>query len=831
MEQAMQTLREDLTSAFRHIQHRKGAALAVILMIAVGIGANTTVFALLKATFDNPPFPEMDRLVWIRMTAPAQGDSPGWISVPEYIVLEEQNQVFEAIGGMDDSLFTQGPGDGLPAERVIGQRFKASMFRVLGIQPLLGRSFAPGEDRVGGLVPLAVISHRFWQSRFAADPHVVDRTMLLDNVRTTTVGVMPPGFSLFDDQADVWIPQTFNPAQLLGSVRFLIAVARLRPGVSLEQAQTDVDRLSLALAEKYPDRNAGWEFRLEPLDEAYFGATRQSLLLLQAAVGLILFIACANVAGLLLVQAAARHREVATRWALGADRHRLVRQLLTESLVLSLAGGALGVLLALGGVTLLTRLSPAWLARIETVAIDGPFLLFAFGVSALTGIAFGLAPSLQLSRVSGPRALYAATRARGGGRQRLQGGLVVGQVALTLVLLIGAGLVIKSVVRLQNADLGADPGGVLSFESVLSRALYLKLTGNRLNGFAEFEFSPVPAREFEQVAQRLADIPGVVSAAGIHIPPFGGLAAEVPFAIEGRAQVERDGLTAGYALVTPNYFATMRIPIRHGREFTFRDSVDAPWVAVINEAMARRFWPNEDPIGQHITLTIVPDEPPRQVVGIVGNTPVSRFDRTPMPTVYVPHVQQLARHRAPYGGGRLEMTFLMRLRGNPDAVMAAARKTVAEIDPAMPIARVHMLDEQLAEQLARPRFYMVTLAVFGGFATLLAVFGIYGVMTYSVARRTREVAIRMALGASRGAVAGLVLRQAALLTAVGITIGVVASMLVTRYLSGVLWSVTPTDPATFVGVALLFALVAMAAALVPTYRALRLEPRTVLADT
>ena len=828
----MQKLREDLTSAFRHVRQRRAAALAVVLMIAVGIGANTTVFGLLKATFDDPPFPAMDRLVVVRMTAPAQGDISQWISVPEYVVLEEENQVFEAVGGMDDNVFTHGPGDGLPADRIIGQRFKASMFDVLGVQPLLGRGFAPGEDSVGLIsAPLAVISHRLWQSRFAADPHVIERTMLLDNVRTTIIGVMPPGFSLFDE-VDVWIPQRFGPAQLLGSVRFLVAVARLRPGVSLEQAQTAIDRLSRALAEKFPDRNTGWEFRLEPLDTAYFGNTRQALILLQAAVALILLIACANVAGLLLVEAAARQRELAMRWALGADRGRLVRQLLTESLVLSLAGGTLGIVLAFGGVTMLTRLRPAWLARIDAVAIDGPFLFFAFGVSVLTGIAFGLAPSLQLSRVGGPRALSDITRTpAGGGRLRLQGGLVIGQVALTLVLLICAGLLIKTVIRLQTANLGADPGGVLSFESVLSRALDLKLTGDRLNGFAEFDFSPVPAREFEQVVQRLSEIPGVVSAAGIDFPPFGGLVAEVPFSIEGRAQVEREGQTAGYHLVTANFFATMRIPIRRGREFTFRDSADAPWVAVINEAMARRFWPNQDPIGQHVTLTIAPDERPRQIVGIVGDTPLNRFDQTSMPMVYVPHVQQLARHRAPYGGARLQMTFVLRLRGNPDTVLPDVRRIVAEVDPAMPISRAQMLEDQLAAQIETPRFYMVALALFSGFALLLAMFGIYGVITYTVARRAREVAIRMALGASGGTVVRLVLGQAALYVAGGVGMGVGASMLVTKYLAGVLWGVTPTDPGTFVSVALLFTIVAVSAALVPTYRALRLEPRTVLAET
>jgi putative ABC transport system permease protein len=836
----MQILREDLASAFRQIRRRKGIAAAVVLMIGIGIGANTAIFGLFKATFNQPPFPETERLVRIRTSPPqGQGESSPWVAIPEYLALEEQNQVFEAISALDYSVLTLGPAENrLPAERLDSQRIKATMLPVLGVQPQLGRGFAPGEDRVGGLVPLALISDRLWRARFGGNRDVVNSSVLVDNVDTTIIGVMPPGFTLFND-ADIWIPQTFNAAQLQGSTRFTMVVARLKPGVSLDQAQTDVDAIARDLGKKSPATNAGWRFLVEPLDAVYYGETRQALLILQVAVALILLIACANVAGLLLVQGAARQHEVGTRWALGADRFRLLRQFLTESLVLALAGGVLGVVVALGGVRLLTSLSPPWLSRIHGVTIDGPFLLFAIAMSIVTGVAAGLAPGLQVSGAGGLSVLHDAGRAtRGRRRQRIQGALVIGQVALTLVLLVGAGLLIKSFVRMQNADLGSDPTGVLSFDGAVSRAQYLKMTGGRINGFGEFDFSPVPAQTFERLAQRLEEIPGVASAAGISPAPFSGPSLDAPFSVVGRPRVEKDALTAGYYLVTPNYFETLRIPILRGHDFTYRDRPDTPWVVIINDAMARRYWPNENPIGQYITLDIVPDERPREIIGVVANTPPHRLERTPTPMMYLPHVQQLLRYRAPYGGFRLGMTFMLRLTTPPDAVVPAVRKAVADIDPSIPVANVQMLEQYLAEQIETPRFYMITLALFGGFATLLAVFGIYGVIAYSVAQRAREIAIRVAVGARPRSVIGLVLRQAVVLASIGVAIGIVVSIFVTRYLSvvqggvtPVLWGVTPTDPPTFIDVALLFTVVAIAAGLVPTYRALRLEPRSVLVET
>ncbi len=828
----MQSLREDLASAVRQIRHRKGIAAAVVLMIAVGIGANTAIFGLFKATFDEPPFPNMDRLVLIRTSPPGESKSSPLASIPEYLALEEQNQSFDAIGSMDFSVLTLGPAENdLPAERLPSQRVKASVLRVLGIQPQLGRGFVSEEDQAGRLVPIALISHRLWQRRFGGDPNVVNRTALLDNVEMTIVGVMPDGFELFNE-VDVWLPQTFNPAQLQGSTRFMMVVARLKPAVSVEQAQTDIDAIARDLGATRPETSGGWRLVVEPLDETYYGDTRQALLILQVAVALILLIACANVAGLLLLQAAGRQQEVGTRWALGADRLRLVRQFVTESVVLALAGGVLGVVVAWGGVTLLTNLSPAWLSRVDGVAIDAPFLLFAMGMALVTGVVSGLVPALQMSSAGGASAYSDFGRAtRTHSRQRLQGALVIGQVALTLVLLIGAGLVIKSFVRLQNADLGADPTGVLSFETVVSRALYLKMTGASVNGFGQFDFSPVPAQTFEKVAQRLHDVPGVTSAAGISPRPYIGVPFDAPFSIRGRPRTSEAALTAGYHLVTPNYFGTMRIPILRGRDITDRDTADAPWVVVINEAMARRYWGNEDPVGQHLTLDIVPDEKPREIIAVVANTPPDRLEHTPVPMLYLPHVQQLLRYRAPYGGFRLGMTFVLRISEPPDVVVPAVRQAVAEIDRSMPVAEVQMMEALLAEQVETPRFYMIALALFGGFGTVLAIFGIYGVIAYSVAQRAREIAIRVALGANRRDVVALVLRQAIVLTAAGMVIGVVTSLMVTRYLTSVLWSVTPTDPATFVDVALLFMTVAILAGLLPTYRALRLEPRTVLAET
>jgi putative ABC transport system permease protein len=413
----------------------------------------------------------------------------------------------------------------------------------------------------------------------------------------------------------------------------------------------------------------------------------------------------------------------------------------------------------------------------------------------------------------------------------VQSGLVIGQVALTLVLMIGAGLVIKSFVRLQGVHLGIEPDHVLTFQSVQSRARYLKMTGTRINGFAEYDFSPVPAQVFSQIAERLLDIPGVESAAGINQRPLSGQTYDAPFTVAERASAPGDALTANYHLVTPRFFQTMRIPVLRGRDFTVRDTADSPWVAVINEAMAKRFWPNEDPIGQHITLGIVPDERPREIVAVVGDTPLYRSERTRTPMLYVPHTQQFLRYRVPYAGTRLQMAFVVRIRERPDTVAAAIRQVVAEVDPATPVAEVTMMEQYLAEQIETPRFYMVALGIFGAVATLLAVFGIYGVIAHAVAQRTREIAIRVALGANARTVAGLVLRHAVALTTVGILLGLGASLFATRLLDAVLWDVTPTDPSTFVAVVILFIAVAAVASLVPTSRTLRLEPRSVLAET
>jgi putative ABC transport system permease protein len=828
----MHSVLDDVRFALSHLARTKTIALAVVLIVGAGIGANTAVFGLFKATFDSRPFPEMERLVRVHAVSPRGGDSSAWISIPEYSAIEDQSRVFEGVSAMDDSVFTLGAvGESSPAERVAGQRFKASMLRVLGVQPQLGRGFAAGEDREGELVPLAIISDRLWRTRFAERRDVIDDTILIDNVRTRIVGVMPARFSVLDE-VDVWIPQTFNAAQLQGSTRFLTAIARLRPAVSLEQAQADMNRVAARLGELYPRSNSGWGIRLEPLDGAYYAEARRTLLIMQVAVALILLIACANVAGLLLVQAAGRRREVGTRLALGAGRIRLLRSCLVESLLLAAAGGVVGLAVASLATTALTRLTPQGLSRVGEVTIDAPILTFALLVSVASGLFFGLIPAWQLSRADSA-SLQELGRGVTGDRRtaRLQSALVTGQIALTLVLLVAAGLVLKSYVRLQRAPLGVDPTGVMSFDTVLSRAQYLKMTGARINGFGEFQLSPIPSQVFDRVAQRLRDIQGVVSAAGISSAPFSGQALEVPLTILDGPVQPTGAVTVHYQLVTPGFFETMDVPIRRGRDITSADRADAPWVAVINEAMAERFWPGQDPIGRRIRLDAVPDERPREVVAVVGNTPLSRWERASTPMLYLPHAQQLLTYRAPYGGMRLQMTFVMRINEHPDTIVRQVRRAVAEVDPAAPVANAQMLDEFLIREIASPRFYMLTTGLFAASATVLAILGIYGVLAYTVAQRKHEIAVRIALGATPRAITTLVVRHAVWLTTSGIAIGLVVSLLVTPNLASLLWDVTPTDPSIFAAVVLLLTLVALSVCVLPAYRARRVNAGVVLTHT
>jgi putative ABC transport system permease protein len=842
------SLAHDLRTALRLLNRSRGFAAAAVVMLALGIGANTALFSVLRATsLRGSTLPDPDRLAIIYTLPAGDPDGREGARIVEYFAWRDRNRTFTEVGSMLQWQSTVGAvRDGEPAERLSGWRFSASAFRAVGIAPQLGRFFTPEEDvpTATGAADIVVISDRLWRTRFDADPGVIGRTMLLDGSATTIVGVMPPGFGVLDTQSDIWLPSPFSFFQIQSrsTNRVLTIVGRLRPDTSVEQAQSDMESIAAALAAEDPAPQQGRGILVEPLDGALFGVVREVLGVLQGAVGFVLLIACANVAGLLLVRAAARQQDVAIRHALGASRTRIVRVFLIESLLLSAAGGLAGVALAWWSVQLLVDASPAWLNTVTRIGIDGSVLAFTSAISLVTAVAFGTAPALGVSASDLVTPLKAAARAASGarGHRRMQSAMVVAQVTLTLVLLVGAGLLIRSFWRLQQVPLGLEPGGVLTFQTRLPANKYFSQVGVQ-NGFAQLNISPVPGELFDRVRERLQQVPGVVSVAGTNVPPVAGGAMAAPFTIEGRpiegvpsgagpnaAFATGDGgIFANYTLVTPDYFSALRIPVR-GREFTPRDRAGTPPVAVINEAMAGRYWPGENPIGRRITVGIVAGQEPREIVGVVGDTPVSRLDRAPEPALYVPHLQESLRSRVPYGQSRVTMTFMLRIDQPLSAVVPAVRRAIGEVDASLPVSQVEMMDAYLSRQIAAPRDSMLLVAAFGAVALVLAAFGIYGIVAYGVVQRTHEIGIRMALGARRLTVLGLVLRQSTALTAVGLVLGLAAAAALSRYMQNLLFDLTPLDAATFMAVPAVFVLIAALAAYLPARRATKLDPQIVL---
>jgi len=827
--------RRDLWYAVRTLSRHWGFSVVAIVMLAVGIGANTAIFSVLQATsLGASAFPEPNRLLLIWSTTAARPDTNDSLRIVEYQAWKEQGRAFDHLGTALGWSSTVGAAeDGSPADRLSGWRFTASLFAALGVQPQIGRLISEDDDRVDGPSNVAVISDSLWQRRFGRDPAVLNRTLLLDGSATSIIGVMPASFRFFTPESDFWIPMNFTRFQLQARSpnRVLMVLGHLRPGVSLSQAQLDADALASQLAKVDP-LEKGRGVRLQPLDDAFFGNVRQLLRVLQGAVGFVLLIACANVAGLLLIRGASQRKEVTIRCAIGASRFRIVRQLLTESVVLSLAGGILGVGLAWGGLRLLVAATPSWLSLSGDLRIDTQVLLFSATISVLTGLAFGVAPAMRLSPIDLVASLKESARAAAGREhRRLQGTLVVAQVALTVVLLVGAGLLIKSFWHLQRTPLGFEPGGLLAFQTRLPANKYFKQVGVE-NGFTKLDVSPVPAMLFDRVARRLAQVPGVQSAAGVDIPPASGGALSAPITIEGQPAIDAAGApvahSANYWLVTPNYFATMRIPIVRGREFTADDTATSVRMAIINETMARQFWPNENPLGKRLSVTIVPNDGPREIVGVVGDTSVGQWNRTPVPTLYIPQLQESLRYRTPYGQTRVQMTFLLRLSEPAAAVIPSVRRAVADIDPALPVVQLQLLQDSLNRQIEAPRDSMVAVGAFAMVALFLAVFGISGVVAYAVVQRTHEIGIRMALGATSGEIVRLVAGHSCVLTLSGLALGLSAAAMVTRYLRTLLFGLTPLDPITFVAAGLAFAVVAAIAAYAPARRAAAVDPLVAL---
>ena len=836
------TFRQDVRSALRVLFRSRGFAVAAVIMLALGIGANTAIFSVLRASsLRGSPLRDPDRLAVIWTTPPGNPQGAEGARIVEYFTWRDQNRTFDAVGTMLGwSSTVNAERDGEPAERLSGARYSASLFRALAVQPQLGRFFTPDEDTVGFGDGSVVISDRLWRTRFAADPNVLNKTLVLDGSPSVIVGVMPPGFAgVFDSNDDFWLPSSFSPFQVKarGPGRVLTIIGRVKAGVSISQAQSDIEALNAKLAEEDPGPQKGRGIRLQPLETALFGNLRRILFVLQAAVGFVLLIACANVAGLLLVRASSRLKEVAVRRALGASQTRIVRLFLTESLILSVTGAALGIGLAWMGVRSIVAATPQWLSTVQHIDVDASALTFTVAISIVTAVLFGLVPVFGVSTPSLVVPLRASSRAVAGGRghRRVQGALVVSQVMLTLVLLVGAGLLMKSFWQLQRLNLGLDASRVVWFQTRVPANKGFRQVGNQ-NGMVELEVSPIPAQLFDRVRDRLREIPGVESVGGTNSTIVAGATMQASFRIEGRpteggtpaAGPGTNDPFANYSLVTADFFKTLRVPVNRGREFTARDTRDTPPVAVINEALARRYFPGEDLIGKRITATIVPGDQPREIVGIVGDTVTSRWDRSSVPTLYVPHLQETLRSRVPYGQSRVNIAYMLRINQPLSSILPAVRRAVADVDSSLPVSDVERLDDFFARQVDAPRDSMLLVGIFSAVALLLAVCGIYAIVAYGVVQRTHEIGIRMALGARRAAVLSLVMRQSSILTLVGLVLGVGAASMLTKYIQNLLFELTPLDATTFVAMPTLFALIAAIAAYIPARRATKLDPQTVL---
>ena len=800
----LDTLLQDVRFGARMLAKHKGFTAVAVLTLALGIGANTAIFSVVNAVLLRPlPYENSHELVQIWGTQPQLDTAP--MSPANFLEWREQNRVFERVAAYNGQNFNLSGVD--EPERIRAMRVSADLFELLRARPTLGRTFLPEEDQYGGH-RVVILSHALWQRRFGADSEILGKTLTLNDQSYVVVGVMPPDFSFPSTTTEMWTPIAFSPGERgTRDTNYISVIARLKPGVTLEQARSEMEALARRQQELYPESNTGVGVKVISYKEQVVGNTRPVLLVLLGAVGFVLLIACANVASLLLARAAARRKEMAVRSALGASRLRVIRQLLTESVLLSILGGGLGLLLAHWGLNLLVALQPANIPRLTELSIDRGVLLFVSALSLLTGVAFGLAPAMQASKLDLNEALKEGGTGAGGGggRQRLRSLLAVSEIALSLVLLIGAGLMIKSFWRLMQVDPGFNP------ENALTMVVSLPTTR-----YAEAERQ---VAFFQQAVERVGNLPGVV-AAGVttDIPLFGG--NSTGFDIEGRqpyAPGQRPMVE--YRSVSPGYFRAMGIPLLRGRTFSEQDSGDAPGVVIINEALARRYFPDGDPIGKRLGFSRPTDW--REIVGVARDTRNYGLDEEVKPEAYMPYTQSAPGYLA---GSISGMILVARTASDSQIMAASIKREVQGLDRNQPVYNIKTMEQYLAESVAQRRFNMLLLAAFAGVAVLLAVVGLYGVMSYIVSQRTHEIGLRMALGAQARDILGMAVRQGLLLIIIGIGVGLAGALALTRVMSGLLYGVGTTDPATFAAIVLLLVVVSLIACYIPARRATRIDP-------
>ena len=797
------SFRQDLRYAVRQLTRSPGFTAVAVLTLALGIGANTAIFSVVNAVLLRPlPYPEPSRLVSVAEQRP--NGATNVVSYPNFLDWRKDGALESLALGRTLSFNVSGAAG---PERVAGALVSADYFKVLGLPPTIGRYFLEGED-TPGKDGIAVIGHNLWQRRFGGDPGVLDRTLTVDGQALTIVGVAPPGFK-YPEETELWTPISRDDPALL-EARGLHAyevIGRLRAGTTLEAATSRLQALAARLAAEYPSSNRGWGVGLAPLHESLVRDLRPTLLLLMSAVGFVLLIASANVAGMMLARGASRRRELAIRAALGAGRWQLARQLLAETALLTFLGGMLGVGFAMWGVDALLSLAPDGLHPTHAAVTDGTVLAFTFGVAALTSLVFGLLPAVQMARRGGEGSLQESGRTTGGvDRQRTRRLLVAGEVALALLLLVGAGLMIQSFRRL----LAVHPG--FRTANVVSAKLSLPRVGRDTAEVIGF---------YHDLVDRARALPSVSAAAAVSYLPLKREGARYSFSVEGQPFAEpQQRPSSSFNVVTPGYFSALDIPLLQGRDFTAQDDWDAPTVVVVSRTLARRFWPGENPVGKRLTFDDEPDEPSdwMTVVGVVGDVRHTSLVDEILPQIYAPEAQV----------GLEEMALLVRTPLDPATLEPAIRSVVASLDPEIPVAEVHEFTQIRDASISTERFRTLLLGAFGVLALGLAIIGVYGVISYGVLQRTREIGIRLALGAQRGEILRLVIREGMVTVAGGILAGLVAGAALSRVLVTLLYEVKPWDPATFASIAVVIAGVALGACVLPARRALRVDPATTL---
>jgi putative ABC transport system permease protein len=802
---------QEVKYAVRVLLKNPGFTVAGILILALGIGANTAIFSIVNAVLLRPlPFKDPDRLVQIWHVPPPK-NFPGMttfsVSAANYLDWQDQNHAFEQMAIYSFAGFTFSNGD--HPEALQGAAVSRDFFSVLRVQPILGRTFLPEEDQRGH-DHVAILSNAMWKTHFGADPNIIGRNVAFDNQLYTVVGVMRPDFHV-PDWAQVWKPMAWTSAEraIRGEHHYLV-VARLKPDVSLQRAQAEMTTISSRLEQQYPADDKGWGAVVVPLREQMVGDVRPALLILLGAVAFVLLIACANVANLTLAKTFARRKEIAIRSALGAGRGRILQQVLAETVLLSLFGGLVGLFIAKAGTTLITNFLADSLPRSLEISLDGWVLGFTLTVSLVTGIVAGLAPAFRLTTPDLNEALKQGGRTGSGSDGgRVRNLLVISEVALSLMLLVSAGLMIRSLWLLRSVDPGFDPSHVIT--------MTVAVPGTRFTSALQETLF------FDSALARVHALPGVTAAGLIDDLPLDNSGSHQPIAIEGRPIVPMaEQPEVDVRVISPEYLRAMHVPLRRGRELNAADTRDRPYAALISETMAHRFWPNEDPIGKHLTLTFSPEKP-LEIVGIVGDVKQDGLDaKSASATLYYP----VAQIGAPMTGEwhSFTMSLAVRTSSRPDSLVSAVTNAIHEVDREVPLVDVATMEDLITNSISQRRFNMLLLAAFAGLAVVLAAVGIYSVLAYAVRRRRREIGIRMALGAQITDVVRMVVTEGMTPTLIGLIIGIAGALALGRILATLIYGIQASDPLTFIAVSALLLIVALSASLIPAYRAARIEP-------